>query len=147
MKYTEWQVLAYAESLNHQPSNGRTGDNNLNGDRSDAQRSNVKESADIWIANTGVTVRTPDDDSSCSEDSSDDLKEGSSSEVTPKLDFGSSITALENSFISVVKAITTKGYESAEDDVVYVHEPADVDLTDYAQELAFLPDLSDHSPT
>ncbi|OWY92189.1 reverse transcriptase [Phytophthora megakarya] len=54
---------------------------------------------------------------------------------------------LEKAFISVVKAITTKGYESAEDDVIYVHEPADVELTDYAQELAFLPDLSDHSPT
>ncbi|OWY97110.1 hypothetical protein PHMEG_00032445 [Phytophthora megakarya] len=44
-------------------------------------------------------------------------------------------------------AIATKGYESAEDDVVNVHEPTDVELTDYAQELTFLPDLSDLSPT
>ncbi|OWY93931.1 hypothetical protein PHMEG_00036487, partial [Phytophthora megakarya] len=81
------------------------------------------------------------------EGSSDDSLELNFPEATPDPNSESDFMILEKSFISVVKAITTKGYESAEDDVIYVHEPADVELTDYAQELAFLPDFSDHSPT
>ncbi|OWY99106.1 hypothetical protein PHMEG_00029958 [Phytophthora megakarya] len=181
VKYTEWQVLTYAEArdkdlykkeeklyeqwLATQPSavarpeytyptsilqheeNETAGDNNQHEDRGNAQRSTMEENTDIWVANTGVTMRTPDDDSSCSEGSSDDSLERNFPEATPDPNSGSDFMILEKAFISVVKAITTKGYESAEDDVIYVHEPADVELTDYAQELAFLPDFSDHSPT
>ncbi|OWZ15824.1 hypothetical protein PHMEG_00010471 [Phytophthora megakarya] len=169
MKYAGWQVLAYAEArhkdlykkeeklyeqwLATQPStvarpeytyptsilrheeNETAGDNNLYEDRDDVQRNTMEE------------IRTPDEDSPCSEDSSDDSIELNFPEATPKPNFGSDFMILENSFISVVKAITTKGYESSEDEVVYVHEPADFELTDYSQELVFLPDLSDHSPT
>ncbi|OWY94021.1 hypothetical protein PHMEG_00036371 [Phytophthora megakarya] len=81
------------------------------------------------------------------EGSSDDSLELEFAEATPDPNSGSDVRILEKSFISVVKAITTKGDESAEDDVIYVHETADIELTDYAQELAFLPDFSDHSPT
>ncbi|OWZ05027.1 hypothetical protein PHMEG_00022961 [Phytophthora megakarya] len=87
------------------------------------------------------------ENASLREGSSDDSLELEFPEATPDPNSGSDVRILEKSFISVVKVITTKGYESAEDDVIYVHEPADVALTDYAQELAFLPDFSDHSPT
>ncbi|OWZ01865.1 LOW QUALITY PROTEIN: hypothetical protein PHMEG_00026678 [Phytophthora megakarya] len=171
VKYTEWQVLAYAEArdkdlykkeekfMNNatQPSavarpgyryptsilqheENQTASDNLHEDRGDVQRKTTEESADNWVVITGVRVRTPNEDSSCSDDSSDDSIELNFPEATSKLNFGSDVTILENSFISVVKAITTKGYESAEDDVVYIHKSADVELTDYAQELAFLPD-------
>ncbi|OWZ06805.1 hypothetical protein PHMEG_00020899 [Phytophthora megakarya] len=181
VKYTEWQVMAYAEArdkalykkeeklyqqwLATQPSavprpeytyptsilqheqNETASDNNQHEDRGDAQRSTMEEDAGIWVANTLVTMRTPDEDSSCSEGSSDDSLKRNFPEATPGPNSGSDFMVLEKSFISVVKAIITKGYEFAEDDVIYVHEPADVELTDYAQELAFLPDFSDHSPT
>ncbi|OWY98320.1 hypothetical protein PHMEG_00030939 [Phytophthora megakarya] len=116
-------------------------------DRGDVQRSTMEESADIWVANTGVTTRVSDDDSSCSEESSDDSFELDFLEAAPDTNSRSDVRILEKLFISVVKVITTKGYESTEDDIIYVHKPADVELTDYAQELAFLPDFSDHSPT
>ncbi|OWZ04979.1 hypothetical protein PHMEG_00023022 [Phytophthora megakarya] len=151
VKFTEWQVLAYAETrdkdlykkeeklyeqwLATQPSavarpeytyptsilqyeeNETASDNNQHEDRGDAQRSTMEENADIWVANTGVTMRTPD--SSCSEGSSDDSLELNFPEATPDPNYGSDFMILEKSFISVVKAITTKGYESAEDDVIY----------------------------
>ncbi|OWZ10635.1 LOW QUALITY PROTEIN: hypothetical protein PHMEG_00016485 [Phytophthora megakarya] len=98
----------------------------------------MEESAGIWVANTGVTTEVSDDDSSCR--SSDDLLELNSPEATPDPNSEGDFMILEMSFISV-------GYESAEDDVIYVHEPADAELTNYAQELAFLPDFSDHSST
>ncbi|OWZ02527.1 LOW QUALITY PROTEIN: hypothetical protein PHMEG_00025896 [Phytophthora megakarya] len=105
----------------------------------------MEESADIWVANTGVTVRVCDDDSSCSAGSSDDSLELNFPEGTPDPNSESDFMILEKSFISVVKAITRK--DMSPHYVIYVHEPADVGLTDYAQELAFLPDFSDHSPT
>ncbi|OWY96901.1 hypothetical protein PHMEG_00032710, partial [Phytophthora megakarya] len=52
--------------LQHE-ENETDSDNNLHEDRSDVKRSTMEESADIWVANTGVTVRTSDEDSSCSE--------------------------------------------------------------------------------
>ncbi|OWY94503.1 hypothetical protein PHMEG_00035737 [Phytophthora megakarya] len=181
VKYTEWQVLAYADArdkdlykkeeklyeqwLATQPSavarpeytyrtsilqheeDDIVSNNHAHEERGDVQRSTMEESADIWVANTRVTTSVSDDDSSCSEGSSDDSLELEVPEATPDPNSGSDVRILEKSFISVVKVITTKEYESAEDDVIYVHEPAAVELTDYAQELAFLPDFSDHSPT
>ncbi|OWZ22668.1 hypothetical protein PHMEG_0002582 [Phytophthora megakarya] len=73
-------------------------------------------------------------------DSSDDSTELSSSESTPERYLGDDVQTLETSFISVIKGMTTEGYESAEDDVVYMRESADVELTDYAQGLAVLPE-------
>ncbi|OWY94378.1 hypothetical protein PHMEG_00035913 [Phytophthora megakarya] len=152
VKYTEWQALAHAEArdkdlykkedklyeqwLATQPSvvarpeyiyptsilqheaDETVGDNHVHEDRGDVQKR-----------------------------SSDELFELEFPEATPDPNSGSNFMILEKLFISVVKAITTKGYEVAEDDVIYVHETADVEFTDYAQELAFLPEFSDHSPT
>ncbi|OWY94236.1 hypothetical protein PHMEG_00036092, partial [Phytophthora megakarya] len=137
----------YPTSILQHEEDGTVSDNHAHEDRGDVQSSTMEESADIWVASTGVTTEVPDDDSSCSEGSSDDSLELEFPEATPDPNSGSDVRMLEKSFISVVKVITTNGYESAEDDVIYVHEPADVELTDYAQELAFLPDFSDHSPT
>ncbi|OWZ12861.1 hypothetical protein PHMEG_00013909 [Phytophthora megakarya] len=152
-RYTEWQVLAYAEA------------------RDKDLYKKEEKLYEQWLATQPSTVAQPEytyptsilqheenetasdnlhedrERSSDSDDSSDDSIELNFPKARPKLNFGNDVTVLENLFISVVKAITTKGYESSEDDVVYVHEPADVELTDYAQKLAFLPDLSDHSPT
>ncbi|OWY98681.1 hypothetical protein PHMEG_00030494 [Phytophthora megakarya] len=41
--------------------------NNQRENRGDSQKSTMEKSADIWVANTGVTVRTSEEDSSCSE--------------------------------------------------------------------------------
>ncbi|OWZ03654.1 hypothetical protein PHMEG_00024573 [Phytophthora megakarya] len=137
----------YPTSILQHEESETASDNDMDGDRGDAQRSTMEESADIWVANTGVTKRASDDDSSCSEGSSDGSLELEFPEATPDPNSGSDFMILVKSFISVVKAIATKGYEFAEDDVIYVHEPADVELTGYAQELAFLPEFSDHSST
>ncbi|OWZ04091.1 hypothetical protein PHMEG_00024070 [Phytophthora megakarya] len=160
VKYTDWQEqwlatqpsavarpeYTYPTSILQHEENEAASDN-LHEARGDVQRKTTEESDDNWVATTEVRVRTPDKDSSCSDDSSDDSVELNYFQAKTKLNVRGDVTMLENSFISVVKAITTKGYESSEDDVIYVHEPADVELTDYAQELAFLPDFSDHSPT
>ncbi|OWY95778.1 LOW QUALITY PROTEIN: hypothetical protein PHMEG_00034135 [Phytophthora megakarya] len=164
VKYTEWQVLAYAEArdkdlykkeeklyeqwLAIQPSavarpeytsptsifqheeDDTVSDNHVHENRGDVQRSMMEESADIWVANAGLTRR---------------LTRTNFPEATSNPNSGSDFMILEKSFISVVKAITRK--DMSPHYVIYVHEPADVGLTDYAQELAFLPDFSDHSPT
>ncbi|KAG2772807.1 hypothetical protein PC129_g20348 [Phytophthora cactorum] len=48
-----------------------------------------------------------------------------------------------------MRVLTTEGTETAGRDGVdhYEHEAADIELKDYAQELAFLPDLSETSIT
>ncbi|OWZ24112.1 LOW QUALITY PROTEIN: hypothetical protein PHMEG_000912 [Phytophthora megakarya] len=45
--------------------------------------------------------------------------------------------------------LITEGNDEKDDETSNpcIHEGADIDLTDYAQELAFLPDLSENSPT
>ncbi|OWY96104.1 hypothetical protein PHMEG_00033719 [Phytophthora megakarya] len=162
VKYTEWQVLAYAEARDKDlyKKEEKLYEQWLAAQPSAVARpeyayptsilqheENETDSGNNLHEDRGVRVRTTDEDSSCSEDSSDDSLELNFPEAIRKPNSGSDFTILETSFISVVKAITTKGYEPSEDDVVYVHEPAYVELTDYAQELAFLPDFSDLSPT
>ncbi|OWZ01980.1 hypothetical protein PHMEG_00026542 [Phytophthora megakarya] len=116
----------YPTSILRHEENGTASDNNLHKNGGDVQMSTMEERMPISELRL---VRTPDKDSYCSDHSI----ELNFPEATPKPNFGSDFMILENSFISVVKAITTKGYESSGDEVLYVHEPADVELTDYAQ--------------
>ncbi|OWY91540.1 hypothetical protein PHMEG_00039837, partial [Phytophthora megakarya] len=119
----------YPTSILQHEEDETVSDNNMHEDRGDVQKRTMEESADIWVANTGVTRRL------------------SRTRITRSY----TRPELRKRFHDLGRVVhfgrTTKGYEFAEDDVIYVHEPADVELTDYAQELAFLPEFSDYSPT
>ncbi|GMF90521.1 unnamed protein product [Phytophthora fragariaefolia] len=53
-----------------------------------------------------------------------------------------SIDVLEQTFVSVVRELTTEGTDRG-DDNSYEHVAAEFELEDYAKELAFLPDLTE----
>ncbi|ETK72127.1 hypothetical protein L915_20725, partial [Phytophthora nicotianae] len=70
-------------------------------------------------------------------------------EPYPMGDSEDPVSVLERTYISVAKVLTTEGSEptgNGDDDVVE-HEPNVVELEDYAQELAFLPDFTEISVT
>ncbi|GMF36308.1 unnamed protein product [Phytophthora fragariaefolia] len=57
-----------------------------------------------------------------------------------------SIDVLEQTFVSVVRVLTTEGTDRG-DDNSYEHVAAEFELEDYAKELGFLPDLTDPAET
>ncbi|GMF50584.1 unnamed protein product [Phytophthora fragariaefolia] len=63
-------------------------------------------------------------------------------EVSPD----NSTDVLEQTFVSVVRVLTTEGTDR-DDDNSYEHAAAEFELGDYARELAFLPDLTEPAET
>ncbi|GMF47194.1 unnamed protein product [Phytophthora fragariaefolia] len=57
-----------------------------------------------------------------------------------------SIDVLEQTFVSVVRVLTTEGTDRGNDNS-YEHVAAEFELEDYAKELAFLPDLTEPAET
>ncbi|GMF29474.1 unnamed protein product [Phytophthora fragariaefolia] len=57
-----------------------------------------------------------------------------------------SIAVLEQTFVSVVRVLTTEGTDRG-DDNSYEHDAAEFELEDYAKELAFLPDMTEPAET
>ncbi|OWZ13868.1 hypothetical protein PHMEG_00012741 [Phytophthora megakarya] len=158
-KYNEWQVLAYAEG------------------RDDTLLQNEKELYEYWLAEQPLVVEQQEyttpviqvvnnhnrvkvyDDSEVSvtagldEETSGEpdkrpieFSDAGDDAIDPAKD---SVDMLELTYISVMQEVEAEIVAGArsDDDDWYEHIPNEMELADYAHELAFLPDLTEPSST
>ncbi|ETP20798.1 hypothetical protein F441_05568, partial [Phytophthora nicotianae CJ01A1] len=98
-------------------------------------------------ARPGVNERYTDVSTTSSSDGT--AEDGDKNKPYPRGDSEDPVSVLERTYISVAQVLTTEGSEptgNGDDDAVE-HEPNVVELEDYAQELAFLPDFTEISVT
>ncbi|KAG6614481.1 reverse transcriptase [Phytophthora cinnamomi] len=67
-------------------------------------------------------------------------------QTAPSREAGDISTTLDQTFIAVMRVLATEGTVDSSDETAE-HPAADIELEDYAHELAFLPDLSEPEPT
>ncbi|GMF40262.1 unnamed protein product [Phytophthora lilii] len=168
-KYHEWQVLAY-EAVRDKTLFRWEGE--LYDQWLARQPSAVEKPA--YTTLTGILQRPPDDsedEMSSTDDWSNDNDEsvaamgdaktsgehpnkaepkdigGGNSQMTSIECKVSPLQVLENTFISVIRVLTTEGNEAnnSSADNSFEHLAAEIGLEDYAHELAFLPDLTETS--
>ncbi|OWZ10414.1 hypothetical protein PHMEG_00016732 [Phytophthora megakarya] len=128
-----------ADEVNSQESIGENnGDSEYaSWDHNEFYRSNI---------DSGETLSTRVTTDESSEKSSG---EESSDEISSEQSTGDVLDNLECTFVSVIRVLTIEGNDEENDETsdTYIQKGADVELTGYAQELPFLPDLSENSPT
>ncbi|OWY93664.1 hypothetical protein PHMEG_00036860 [Phytophthora megakarya] len=90
-----------------------------------------------------VASPTPTESSDVNQDYNNPPTETQSEETSPD----AAIADLEHTFMCVMHVLSTEGNDDPADDDYAVHEANYISLEDYAQELAFLPDLTEPSVT
>ncbi|OWZ04244.1 hypothetical protein PHMEG_00023883 [Phytophthora megakarya] len=135
-KYEQWQVLAYAGShdeiwfkLECELIDSAT-DGSLVGDYP----------VNVAVA-SGASSPAPTESSDVNQECDNPPTETHSEEKSPD----ASVTDLEHTFMCVMHVLFTEGNDDPADDDYAVHEANYISLEGYAQELAFLPDLTEPS--
>ncbi|OWY90699.1 hypothetical protein PHMEG_00041053, partial [Phytophthora megakarya] len=91
----------------------------------------------------GASSPTPTESSGVNQECNNSPTETHSEEKLPD----AAVADLEHTFMCVMRVLSTEGNDDATDDDYAVHEANHISLEDYAQELAFLPDLTEPSVT
>ncbi|OWZ10020.1 hypothetical protein PHMEG_00017197 [Phytophthora megakarya] len=92
---------------------------------------------------SGFPSPTPRESSNGNQESNDSPTETQSEEKSPD----TAVADLEHTFMCVMHVLSTEGNDDPADDDYAVHEANYISLEDYAQEWAFLPDLTEPSVT
>ncbi|GMF44549.1 unnamed protein product [Phytophthora fragariaefolia] len=166
-KYSEWQVLAryYADISTTQIADEEAEDSSVDGDPAGSHEvhegivpvaiSSPPTAGEIKTAHSGNATskaRGTVHGAVVSEAMTNSEPPGCSSGVpiavatTIEAYPDNSIDVLEQTFVSVVRVLTTEGTDRG-DDNSYEHVAAEFELEDYAIELAFLPDLTEPAET
>ncbi|OWY90758.1 hypothetical protein PHMEG_00040970, partial [Phytophthora megakarya] len=91
----------------------------------------------------GVSSPTPTESLGVNQECNSPPTETQSEEKSPD----TAVADLEHTFMCVMHVLPTEGNDDPADDAYTVHEANYISLEDYAQELAFLPDLTEPSVT
>ncbi|OWY90861.1 hypothetical protein PHMEG_00040816, partial [Phytophthora megakarya] len=95
------------------------------------------------VAALGASAPTPRESSDVNQESNNSPTKTRSEEKSPD----AAVADLAYTFMCVMHVLSTEGNDDPADDDYAVHEANYISLEDYAQELAFLPDLTDPSVT
>ncbi|OWY98850.1 hypothetical protein PHMEG_00030271 [Phytophthora megakarya] len=91
----------------------------------------------------GASPHTPTESSDVNQEYNNPPTETQGEETSPD----AAVADLEHTFMCVMHVLSTEGNDDPADDDYDVHEANYISLEDYAQELAFLPDLTEPSIT